>query len=73
MIGIGLSWWQAILVIFVAQVISAIAQAFNTRPSATYHLGFPAICRVVFGMYGSFFFVGVRALLALVWYGVQRK
>ncbi|CAH0045324.1 unnamed protein product [Clonostachys solani] len=50
MIGIGLNWWQAIVVIFVSQMIAAIAMAFNSRAATTYHLGYPAISRVVFGM-----------------------
>jgi NCS1 family nucleobase:cation symporter-1 len=73
MIGIGLNWWQAIVVIFVSQMIAAIAMAFNSRAAATYHLGYPAISRVVFGMVGSYYFVGSRAILASVWYGIQRK
>ncbi|KAI1394733.1 uracil permease-like protein [Hypoxylon fuscum] len=71
MIGIGLNWWQAIIVIFVSQTISTIAMIFNTRAASVYHIGYPAISRAVFGMYGSYYFVGARAVLAIVWYGVQ--
>lgn len=73
MIGIGLNWWQAIIVIFVSQTISTIAMIFNTRAASVYHIGYPAISRAVFGMYGSYYFVGARAVLAIVWYGVQRE
>ncbi|ETS83922.1 hypothetical protein PFICI_05798 [Pestalotiopsis fici W106-1] len=71
MIGIGLSWWQAIVVIFVSQTIASIVMAFNSRAASRYHLGYPAISRAVFGMYGSYYFVGARAVLAAVWYGIQ--
>ncbi|KAK7229462.1 hypothetical protein V2G26_001632 [Clonostachys chloroleuca] len=71
MIGIGLNWWQAIVVIFVSQMIAAVAMAFNSRAATTYHLGYPAISRLVFGMVGSYYFVGSRAILASVWYGIQ--
>jgi cytosine/uracil/thiamine/allantoin permease len=64
---------QAIIVIFVSQIIGSIAMAFNSRAASVYHLGYPAICRAVFGMYGSYYFVGARAALAVVWYGVQRE
>ncbi|KAK9413551.1 putative Allantoin permease [Seiridium unicorne] len=71
MIGIGLNWWQSIVVIFVSQTIASIAMAFNSRAASRYHLGYPAISRAVFGMYGSYYFVGARAVLAAVWYGIQ--
>ncbi|KAI1849768.1 hypothetical protein JX266_004717 [Neoarthrinium moseri] len=71
MVGIGLSWWQAIVVIFVSQTIASVAMAFNSRAASKYHLGYPAISRAVFGMYGSYYFVGARAVLAAVWYGIQ--
>lgn len=73
MIGIGLNWWQAIIVIFVSQIIGSLAMAFNSRAAAVYHLGYPAIARAVFGMYGSYYFVGARAVLAAVWYSIQRE
>ncbi|KAF2765672.1 uracil permease-like protein [Teratosphaeria nubilosa] len=71
MIGIGLNWWQAIITIFLSQLISSIAMFFNSRCASVYHIGYPIVGRAVFGMYGSYYFVGVRALLAIVWYGVQ--
>lgn len=73
MIGVGLNWWQAIIVMFISQLIASVVMAFNSRAASTYHLGYPAIARSVFGMYGSYYFVGARAVLAVVWYGVQRK
>ncbi|KAK4546428.1 hypothetical protein LTR36_002105 [Oleoguttula mirabilis] len=71
MVGIGLNWWQAILTIFISQFISSIAMFFNSRSASVYHIGYPAVGRAVFGMYGSYYFVGVRAALAIIWYGVQ--
>ena len=71
MVGIGLNWWEAIIVIFVSQLISSIAMAFNSRNATMYHLGYPAIARSVFGFYASYYFVAARAVLAIIWYGVQ--
>lgn len=71
MIGIGLNWWQAILTIFLSQVISSIAMFFNSRCASVYHIGYPIVGRSVFGMWAAYYFVGVRALLAVIWYGVQ--
>lgn len=71
MIGIGMSWWQSILVIFVSQVIASIAIFFNSRVGVMYHIGYPCVARSVFGMWGSYYYVAARATLALIWYGVQ--
>ncbi|TGO52362.1 hypothetical protein BOTNAR_0327g00080 [Botryotinia narcissicola] len=71
MVGIGLNWWQAIIVIFVSQLISSVAMYFNSRCASVYHIGYPVVARSVFGMYGSYYFVGARATLAIIWYGVQ--
>ena len=66
MIGIGLSWWQAIIVIFISQLISSIAMFFNSRAASVYHIGYPVVARSVFGMFGAFYYVGARALLAII-------
>ncbi|KUI59673.1 Allantoin permease [Cytospora mali] len=71
MVGIGLSWWEAIVVIFVSQVISSVAMFFNSRCASAYHIGYPVVARSVFGMWGSFYVVAARACLAVIWYGVQ--
>ncbi|KAK4983220.1 hypothetical protein LTR66_008915 [Elasticomyces elasticus] len=71
MIGIGLNWWQAIIAIFLSQLISSVAMFFNSRCASVYHIGYPVVGRSVFGMWGSYYFVGVRAALAIIWYGVQ--
>ncbi|KAI5274303.1 allantoin [Aureobasidium subglaciale] len=71
LIGIGLNYWQAILAIFISQFISSIAMLFNSRCASVYHVGYPIVARSVFGMWGSYYFVGARAILAVVWFGVQ--
>lgn len=73
MIGIGLNWWQAIIAIFLSQLISSIAMFFNSRGASVYHVGYPIIARSVFGMWGSYYFVAARAALAIIWFGVQCK
>lgn len=71
MVGLGLNWWEAIIVIFVSQFISSIAMFFNSRCASAYHIGYPVVARSVFGMWGSFYVVAARACLAIIWYGVQ--
>ena len=60
MIGIGLNWWQSIVVIFLSQLISSIAMMFNSRCASVYHIGYPIVARSVFGMWGSYYYVGAR-------------
>lgn len=71
MVGLGLNWWEAIIVIFVSQSISSVAMFFNSRCASAYHIGYPVVARSVFGMWGSFYVVAARACLAVIWYGVQ--
>ncbi|CAK7201234.1 hypothetical protein SEUCBS139899_003937 [Sporothrix eucalyptigena] len=70
-IGVGLGWKAAIAITFVANIIAGMAVAANCKAAARYHIGFPAIARSVYGMWGSSYQVGVRAILAAVWYATQ--
>ncbi|KAI0475734.1 allantoin [Xylariaceae sp. FL0804] len=70
-VGLGLNWWESLVVIFISQVISALAMCFNSRVATVYHIGYPTVARSVFGMWGSFYVVAARAMLAVVWYGLQ--
>ncbi|KAJ9610457.1 hypothetical protein H2200_005234 [Cladophialophora chaetospira] len=71
LIALGLTWWQAIIVIIVGALLSMIFIVLNSMPGAFYHLGFPIANRYVWGMYGSSFVIYNRILLSLVWYAVQ--
>ncbi|TVY84788.1 Allantoin permease [Lachnellula suecica] len=71
LIGVGLTWWQAIVAILIAQVIGASASALNSRCAEMYHIGYPVVARSVFGMYGSFYAVGARAVLAAIYYSLK--
>jgi NCS1 family nucleobase:cation symporter-1 len=71
LIGVGLVWWQAILVIFFSQGIGATASALNARCAETYHIGYLVIARSVFGMYGSFYAVFARWVLAAIYFATK--
>ena len=71
MIGIGLNWWQSILVVFGSQCISSIAMALNSREGEVYHIGYPIVARSVFGLYGAYYVVAARAILAVIWFAVK--
>ncbi|KAH8758143.1 uracil permease-like protein [Hyaloscypha finlandica] len=47
-VGIGLNWWESILVIFASQLISSVAMFFNSRCASVSHIGHPVVARSVF-------------------------
>ncbi|KZT63321.1 putative allantoin permease [Daedalea quercina L-15889] len=67
----GLRWWQAIICIIFGDILAAIFCTLNSTSGAYYHIGYPAIARIAFGMNGSYFAVLNRILLSVVWFGVQ--
>lgn len=58
---------DALLVVFFADLLSAAVIVFNGRSAASYHVGYPVLARVSFGVYGSYFFVVLRAILGIIW------
>lgn len=71
LISVGLNWWQALIACMIANVLSSVTALALGRLGARYHCGYPVLARSVFGMYGHFFFVWVRAVVAIIWFGVQ--
>lgn len=70
-VGVGLGWKVAVAMAFAANTLAGLVVAANCRAAARYHVGFPAIARSVFGMWGSYYQVAIRAILAAVWYATQ--
>lgn len=66
-IALGASVRDALLVVFFADILSAAVIVLNGRAAARYHVGYPVLARVSFGIYGSYFFVVLRALLGIIW------
>ncbi|KAF4501873.1 uracil permease [Fusarium agapanthi] len=71
LIAVGLNWHQALIACIIANLISSSVALALGRPGARYHVGYPVLARSVFGMYGQFFFVWIRAVVATIWFGVQ--
>ena len=71
LISIGLTWWQAIICVFLSHTLGAIGMVMHSRNAAVYHFGFPVSQRVPWGMLGAFFPVLVRVLIGTIWVGVQ--
>ncbi|KAH8668846.1 permease for cytosine/purines, uracil, thiamine, allantoin-domain-containing protein [Xylariales sp. PMI_506] len=71
LVALGMTWWQAILCVFVAHLLGAIGMAMHSRSAATYHIGFPVACRIPWGLNGGYFPVFVRVLVGTIWVGLQ--
>jgi NCS1 family nucleobase:cation symporter-1 len=71
MIVDGLSWWQSWICVWVGYFIAAVFICLTGRIGAKYHVPFPVAIRSSFGIWGSFWPVLNRAVMAVIWYGVQ--
>ncbi|KAH9884094.1 permease for cytosine/purines, uracil, thiamine, allantoin-domain-containing protein [Xylariomycetidae sp. FL2044] len=66
-----MTWWQALICIFVSHFLGAVGMVMHSRSSATYHFGFPVASRIPWGLRGGYFPVFVRVLVGTIWVGVQ--
>jgi len=67
----GMNWWQAILTIFLANVIVLIPMILNAHAGTRYGIPFPVYCRASFGIRGANVPALLRALVACGWFGIQ--
>ena len=67
----GMNWWQAILTIFLGNVIVLIPMVLNAHAGAKYGIPFPVLARASFGTLGSNIPALLRALVACGWFGIQ--
>jgi NCS1 family nucleobase:cation symporter-1 len=71
LIGGGMNWWQAILTIFLGNVIVLIPMVLNAHAGTHYGIPFPVYCRSAFGTVGANVPALLRALVACGWFGIQ--
>lgn len=62
---------DAMLVVVFSNLLSAAVIVLNGKAAARYHVGYPVLSRVSFGVYGQYFVVVLRAILGIIWGGVQ--
>ncbi len=67
----GMNWWQAILTIFLANVIVLIPMLLNAHAGTHYGIPFPVFCRASFGTRGANVPALLRAFVACGWFGIQ--
>jgi NCS1 family nucleobase:cation symporter-1 len=71
LIGGGMNWAQAILTIFLGNVIVLIPMVLNAHAGTRYGIPFPVYCRAAFGTLGANVPALLRALVACGWFGIQ--
>lgn len=71
MIEKGMSWWQAILTIFIGNAIVLVPMLLNGHAGAKYGIPFPVFARASFGVLGANIPAILRAIVACGWFGIQ--
>jgi NCS1 family nucleobase:cation symporter-1 len=67
----GMNWWQALVTIFLANLIVLVPLVLNAHVGARYGVPFPVYCRAAFGLRGANIPAVLRALVACGWFGIQ--
>lgn len=67
----GMSGTQAVLTIFLANLIVLVPIVLNAHPGTKYGIPFPVYCRAAFGVRGANVPAVLRAAVACGWFGIQ--
>jgi NCS1 family nucleobase:cation symporter-1 len=67
----GMNWWQAVLTIFLGNLIVLVPMVLNAHAGTRYGIPFPVYCRASFGILGANVPALLRALVACGWFGIQ--
>lgn len=71
LIGGGMNWSQAVLTIFLGNLIVLLPMVLNAHAGTRYGIPFPVFCRASFGTAGANVPALLRALVACGWFGIQ--
>ena len=71
LIGGGMNWWEAILTVFLGNLIVLIPMVLNAHAGTRYGIPFPVYCRAAFGTKGANVPALLRAFVACGWFGIQ--
>ena len=71
LIGGGMNWSQAILTIFLGNLIVLVPMVLNAHAGTRYGIPFPVYCRAAFGYKGANVPALLRAFVACGWFGIQ--
>ncbi len=71
LIGGGMNWFQAIITIFLGNLIVVFPMILNAHAGTRYGIPFPVFCRASFGTRGANIPALMRAFVACGWFGIQ--
>ena len=71
LIGGGMNWWEAVLTVFLGNVVVLVPMILNAHAGTGYGIPFPVYCRASFGTIGANVPAILRALVACGWFGIQ--
>ena len=71
LIGGGMNWWEAVLTIFLGNLIVLIPMVLNAHAGTKFGIPFPVFCRASFGTRGANVPAILRAIVACGWFGIQ--
>jgi len=71
LVEMGMSWWQGILVVLVANVLVLIPMVLSGHAGTKFGVPFPVLARASFGIRGANVPSLLRALVACGWFGIQ--
>jgi NCS1 family nucleobase:cation symporter-1 len=67
----GMDWRQAVLTIFLGNLIVLVPMILNAHAGTKYGIPFPVYCRASYGILGANVPALLRALVACGWFGIQ--
>jgi NCS1 family nucleobase:cation symporter-1 len=67
----GMNWKQAVMTIFLGNLIVLGPMLLNSHPGTKYGIPFPVLARASFGVLGANIAAVLRALVACGWFGIQ--
>ena len=67
----GMNWYQAVLTIFLGNLIVLLPMILNAHAGTKYGIPYPVYCRPSFGILGANVPAVLRALVACGWFGIQ--
>lgn len=67
----GMSWWQAVMTVFLGNLIVLAPMLLIGHAGAKYGIPFAVLARASFGVQGAKLPAMLRALVACGWYGIQ--
>jgi NCS1 family nucleobase:cation symporter-1 len=71
LIGGGMNWWEAVLTIFLGNLVVVVPMILNAHAGTAYGIPFPVFCRASFGTRGANLPALLRAFVACGWFGIQ--